>query len=188
MGEDWVSDAGAYPAQPDDQKLEELILYVSWKCEGDSTFGATKLNKILFFSDFRAYVQLGRAITDQEYRALDQGPAPRRLREVRGRMVRAQALVIRERDFFGRRQDQTIPLRRPDLSLFSSSEIAIVDWVIDHWWERTATEMSRASHEFVGWRLARPGETIPYETALFEPHEPTSEEMRQAEELEQLFT
>jgi hypothetical protein len=32
----------------DQRRFEELILFVARRCEGDSTFGATKLNKLLF--------------------------------------------------------------------------------------------------------------------------------------------
>ena len=33
-------------------KFRELILYIAQESEGDPNFGATKLNKILFFCDF----------------------------------------------------------------------------------------------------------------------------------------
>ncbi len=42
-----------------EKKFAELILYVSQKSTFDSTFGSTKLNKILYFSDFLAYGKLG---------------------------------------------------------------------------------------------------------------------------------
>lgn len=185
-----VEDAldGTVPSDeaPDDEKLRELILYISWMCEDDPTFGATKLNKILFFSDFRAYRLLGHSITGQEYQALEQGPAPRKLLPLRDALKREGALVIRERDFYDRRQSQTIALRSPDLSKFTPQELAIVQRVIDEWRGRTASEMSRASHEFVGWQLADAGETIPYPTALFEDHEPTRGELEFAAGLEQM--
>lgn len=169
---------------PDDQKLAELILYVAWMCEGDSSFGATKLNKLLFFADFRAYQLFGSPITGQDYQALPQGPAPRRLLAVRERLVSEGALVIRERDFLGKRQSQPIALREPDLSGFTPEEIAVVDRAIREWWGRTASEISRASHDFVGWQLAAQGESIPYETALFDDHEPSEAEVRLAVALE----
>jgi hypothetical protein len=42
----------------DEQKMKELILYISQKCADDTKFGATKLNKILYFSDFLAYASM----------------------------------------------------------------------------------------------------------------------------------
>ncbi len=172
--------------EPDDQKLQELILYISWMCEDDPTFGATKLNKILFFADFHAYAQLGKSITGQEYRALDQGPAPRHLIPVRSRLVENGDIAVRKRDFYGKTQDRTIALRAPNFDGFAPQEIAIVDRVIQDWRGKSTREMSAAAHEFIGWKLALPNETIPYETALFQWHEPTSGELRQGAELEQL--
>jgi hypothetical protein len=46
--------------------------------------------------------------------------------------------------------------------------------------------MSRASHDFIGWRLADQGETIPYELALLARFEPTEAERQHAKELEPL--
>ena len=40
-------------------KFRELILYVARRSEDDKYFGAVKLNKILYFSDFNAYRELG---------------------------------------------------------------------------------------------------------------------------------
>ena len=77
--EDVINPEASLLQEPDDRKMQELVLYISWMCESDPTFGAAKLNKILFLSDFRAYVHLGRSITGQEYRALEQGPAPEHL-------------------------------------------------------------------------------------------------------------
>ena len=45
------------------EKFRELLVYVSKKCEDDPTFGAVKLNKILYYADFAAYRQGGKPIT-----------------------------------------------------------------------------------------------------------------------------
>ena len=70
----------------DEQKLRELILLIARSSERDEHFGATKLNKILFYSDFWAYRKLGRSITGEVYRKLEHGPAPKRLLPVVRRM------------------------------------------------------------------------------------------------------
>ena len=58
------------------EKLRELILYICRASESDEAFGKVKLNKLLFFSDFSAYVDLGQSITRQDYKKLKQGPVP----------------------------------------------------------------------------------------------------------------
>ena len=50
-----------------DKKLKELVLYIAQKSEDDPSFGATKLNKILFAADFYFFGQTGRSITGASY-------------------------------------------------------------------------------------------------------------------------
>lgn len=169
-----------------DNKLRELILYIARESEGDDTFGATKLNKVLFYADFMAYVNLGNSITGQEYQALAHGPALRRLAPMRDEMLVDGDIAIRPRDYYGYVQDRILALTTPDLSEFSAAEIALVNHFIRAWWGKTATEISRRSHQFAGWRYAQEGETIPYEVALVGWREPTGEEIRRGKELEEL--
>lgn len=64
------------------EKFRELILYVANMSRNDPDFGAVKLNKILYYADFRAYRELGRPISGAAYRKLSEGPAPRQLLRV----------------------------------------------------------------------------------------------------------
>src|SRR4051812_27108052 len=108
-----------------DIRFRELILFIARESERDEHFGATKLNKILFYSDFWAYRKLGRSITEQPYTKLPKGPAPKRLVPVVRAMERERICATAERDFFGRTQKVLLALREPDLSVFSGAEIAI---------------------------------------------------------------
>src|ERR1035438_1799628 len=93
----------------DQEKLGELIVYISEKSTNDPRFGATKLNKLLYFSDFLAFANFGNPITGAIYRHLKQGPAPRHLEEVRDRLASSGAIEIVERNLKnGRHQIRTI--------------------------------------------------------------------------------
>jgi hypothetical protein len=161
-----------------ERKFCELILYVARKSEGDLKFGATKLNKVLFYADFWAHAKLGRSISGQRYRRLDQGPAPRHLMQAVARLERESACAWAERDYYGRAQRRLVALREPDLSGFSGEEISIADEVIDALWDLNASEVSDLSHRFIGWQLAEEGEEIPYSTTLLgSPRPPTPAEV-----------
>lgn len=148
-------------------KLGELMLYVALKCEEHQLFGAVKLNKILFYSDFYAYAKYGRPITGASYRKLALGPAPSRLVPVREMLQSEGAAFLRTvSTYSGMEQKRLLALRAPDLSLFSAEEIALVDSVIQELSRQTAQAVSDRSHEHVGWRLADMDEEIPYETIL----------------------
>jgi Protein of unknown function (DUF4065) len=158
--------------RPDsDERLKELILYVSDRCELHPRFGATKLNKILFYADFVAYAKLGRPITGTEYQRLPQGPAPRRLLPLKAQLIANREAVEREKHVYSRIQKRIIPLREADLSRFTADEISIVDRVIGALEGKSADDVSELSHQFPGWELAEDRETIPYHTALIPPED-----------------
>ena len=149
-----------------EQVLGELILYVSEKCAGDRMFGAIKLNKILWWSDFLAYAQSGRPITGVQYRRLGHGPAPRRLIPVREALVANQdAVVQRQHMLGGLVQDRVVPLREPNLDFFTASQIDLVNEVIRVMWGKSANEVSHLSHG-KAWGIANDGDGIPYEAVF----------------------
>ena len=146
-----------------DRRLGELMLYIADRCSNDEFLGAVKLNKLLYFTDFFAFANRRESITGAEYMSLPQGPVPRRLKYVREMMKADHSLVIRPRKVYGYTQNQLIPLREPDLSLFSGWEIALVDQILDACRGKTAGAMSEASHDRV-WEIAGTAkEPIPYE-------------------------
>lgn len=158
-----------------EEKFRELVLYVSQKCAFDPTFGATKLNKILFYSDFFSFARSGTPITGAEYQRLRNGPAPRMLLPVRKKMLEERILGMQEVALkSGKVQKRTVSLRQPNLRIFSGEEIAMVDYIIDALSECDAQAVSDISHRMVGWQVALEGETIPYET-VFLSNEPLSE-------------
>lgn len=170
-------------------KFRELVLYVSQKCETDLRFSTTKLNKILFYADFMHFSRTGKSITGQKYQKLNFGPAPRGMMPVVESMVSEAELKIAPRDYFGRSQKKPIALRSPKIEVFSSSEIAIVDEVIEAVWELTASQISSLSHGFVGWQVADLGETIPYGLAWIDDEgefELTPEEIELIQSLQPL--
>lgn len=169
----------------DAEKLRELVLHISRQSEGDPCFGAVKLNKILFYADFLAYRHFGRPITGSEYQKLDHGPAPRQLKPLRDRMKREGALAVRKTEYGGYLQHRTLALREPILGKFTADEIALVDRVIKDLWGQNAADVSDRSHRFIGWQLAKLGETIPYSVALLTRRDPTEKERQHGLRLEE---
>ena len=169
-----------------DDKLRELILYIARESEGDPSFGATKLNKLLFYADFLAYKHLGGAITKQEYQALDQGPAPRKLVPLLQKMEKVCEVATQKTDYHNYTQNRTIALRTANLDRFKPEEVVLVSRIIRQCWGKTARHMSDLSHQFIGWRLANIGDTIPYPVALISEREPTKTEINYARSLQSL--
>jgi hypothetical protein len=173
--------------QPNDEKLKELIIYLANKCQGDDAFGAVKINKLLFYADFLAYLNFGHAITGHEYQVLNNGPAPRRFLPIRRQLEEQDDIIVYQKDI-GASKPQTIiaPKRQANLGVFTAQEIALVDMLIEDNRYSNGTYMSRESHRFVGWQLGQIGETIPYEVALVSKREPTPYEINYGLQLEEL--
>lgn len=170
------------------EKFKELILYIAQASEGDSTFGATKLNKILFFCDFLSYRAYGEPVTGQRYFKLPFGPAPRALVPVVNELLEEEACVKVQRSRFGLPQDTIFAKREANLDIFKPREIALADFVMRQLRDNDATEVSNLSHEFIGWQLANDREDIPYETIfLGDPRRLTltEEEIKHGQQLSQ---
>lgn len=155
--------------QPDDKKLKELILYIAQRCESDPAFGATKLNKVLFFSDFIAFRRFGKPITGHPYFKLPQGPAPRRMLPILKQLEKDGSFKNVERWVGAYQVKKPTSLREPNLAGFSAEEIAIVDEMIAQCAAMTAKQVSDFSHQFIGWQVANAEEDIPYGTAWVRP-------------------
>lgn len=168
----------------EERKLAELILYVSQKCANDPRFGAIKLNKVLYFSDFLAYANWGRPITGAEYQNLRNGPAPRRLLPLREILEFKRELVMQRVQLrSGNVQHRTVNMREPDLKVFTGEEIALVDDVIRILERMDAEQASDLSHRMVGWKMTREGETIPYQTIFLSDEPLTEAEIKRGLEL-----
>ena len=161
-----------------ERKFKELVIYITKRSEPDPTFGAVKLNKVLFFADSLAYAVHDKPITGAEYIKLEHGPGPRLRGPIRDEMALNNEIVEVTREHFGYTQKRIIAKREPDLSEFSGAEIALVDLVIEDQRDATATEMSEMTHRMLGWRVASHREVIPYST-IFLSGEPATEEDHQ---------
>ena len=162
----------------DKKKFEELVLHIATRFKGDHAFGVVKLNKLLFFSDYKAYAELGKAITGADYIKLEHGPAPKPMYAIRDEMIERGEIEVERTSYHSYPLDRIIPRREPDLSLFSDEELALVDRVIESFSDDNATDLSNLTHQLPGWEVAAYYEVIPYE-AVFLSNERATEEDKQ---------
>jgi hypothetical protein len=123
-----------------EQRFRELLLYICEKCATDPKYEATKLNKILYFSDFPGYARFGEPITGLEYQRERNGPVPKRLVPVRNEMIRTGELAMQPVKLVnGLVQHRYVNLRAPRLKTFSPEQIALVDSIIENFGDSTPT-------------------------------------------------
>lgn len=157
-------------------KFRALILHVVERSEGDPFFGAVKLNKILYYADFRAYRELGHSVSDASYQKLDEGPAPRELVPIRRAMIQEGLIGLEAKPIFNHVQHRMVVLNNPYQGVLEAVEVAIADDIVAQLHGRTAREVSDLSHTEPGWLLAEFNDDIRYETAWLAPADPLSQE------------
>jgi|ERR1043166_1274576 hypothetical protein len=165
------------------KKLKELVVYIAKRSEGDQFFGAVKLNKLLFYSDFLSYLKNGKPITASNYVRREFGPCPAGFKKISDAMRKGGDIAIQRGTVNGLPQQKTLALRDPDASMFSGEEIALVEQVLQEFSSHTGMEISDASHRFLGWKLAKEGERIPYSVALVNVKQPSLSDKTRAAKL-----
>lgn len=179
-----ATEFGAPGQEPDTAKLKELVIFIASRSDADAHFGKTKLNKILFYSDFMHYARHGKSITGFAYLRMPYGPCPENFPSVLDEMAKDETLRIAERRHFTQMQQRPVALREANLDALSGSEIAAIQEVIDALRNESAVSVSELSHEFIGWKLATPFERIPYSVATIQQQiELSTEDAKYADEL-----
>ena len=148
------------------EKLKESILYIAEQCKDDQEFGATKLNKILFLSDFLAYGAYGQPITGSTYFHLEKGPAPKEMKQAQEELFAEGRAELEERPYFNTIQKRIVPSRGSNTSIFSQKELGLVHDVIVSLRGIGGRKISDWTHNFIPWILTRDREDIPYNTTF----------------------
>lgn len=165
-------------------KFKELIIHAALKSENDEYFGAVKLSKILFFSDFLCYGLYGDAITGAKYIKQPKGPVPVELRWMVRELEKSKDAQFISRPIFNYTQKRLMAYRPANLHVFSTDEIDLVDMVIQKLAGETASAVSDFSHDrSFAWEIADTGEEIPYTAVFLSNRKPTFNDIKRGKEL-----
>lgn len=167
--------------QFDREKFKNLVHYVIWKMSGKDDFGATKLYKVLWFAEARAYVLRKTPIAGATYVREAHGPVPKLGRAVREELV-AEGKISQKQIDRGKYTSWLFKcLVPPPKGFLSDDEKKDVDWWINHIdKDHTASSISELSHDY-SWEIARQGEELPLFAILAaRMREPTNLEIDRA--------
>ena len=145
----------------DFEKFKHAVHYIIWKAGNRPGFGATKLNKVLWFAEARVYVLKGHSITGAKYIRQEFGPVPNAMMAARKELQNSGIIEIwADR---GVRPPQTRFRTKigPDMSRFLPEELQALDfWIKEIDEEHTAASISEKSHDYA-WEIASMGEELP---------------------------
>jgi Protein of unknown function (DUF4065) len=162
-------------------KFKTLVHYIcAQRADDPFSLGATKLNKILWLSDFRAYYVSGESITGARYVKRQFGPVPHQIVPVLKELESEGAIEVKDVFHFGKPKKEYQVKYGTSIEHFPEDQQEIIEWAIKLVCDRhTAASISNASHDHI-WKAAEDGEEIPYHTVFAEPGQITEDELEWA--------
>lgn len=168
------------------KKFANAVLYLLRGCGKP---GQTKLLKMLHLADFAHYRKHLSSITGGSYVALERGPVLDGYVEHFDSLERHGIVSRNDVAVLGHDKPKTeyLPLAEPDESVFSRSELEVLDEVIQQFGNRSGTFLSDFTHEENGvwswaWDANAPGRPIPYTLARWIDNRCDDRDLRQAQE------
>ncbi len=147
-------------------KLKAAVHYICGSVDDPIKLGATKLNKILWYSDIIAFLKWSNPITGETYEKRQYGPMPSHIYGILEELRQEGKIHISDVGHFGRVKKQYVCLEEPTTEIFNADEISIIDQMISSICDKhTATSISDMTHDAI-WEMARIGEPIPYVAVL----------------------
>jgi uncharacterized phage-associated protein len=166
-------------------KFENAVLYLLHRCSPTRP-SLTSLLKMIYLSDYEHYRQFLAPITDTQYVALERGPVVDDYKRIFSEMVEAEILTLHESSILGRKEKKSEyqPVMEPDVSVFSSSELGVMDSVAEKDGTKTGVFLSEKTHlegpwQYV-WDWRDPGQPIPYLLFRWVDNLPTDDDLERA--------
>ncbi len=127
-------------------KVRNIILFYINKLEG---VFSTKMNKLLFYTDFLSYKTRGVGLTGLSYRAIQFGPVPVKWNILYSLIEGVETEIVPFAN--GNAGEKLTSLEKTCLSCFEPQELEILNTVINKFAECSSTEISAISHKEDAW-------------------------------------
>ncbi len=142
-------------------KFYNVILYL---CKGAQL--KTKLNKLLFFVDFKHFKDYTVSITGARYAHLPYGPGPDHYEFYFADLIHNEnRLAVEEAPQYGYEAEIYTTIKEPDLSIFTDSELKIITEVKEWFKDFNASQIRDFSHKEKGYQETQNGQLISYDFA-----------------------
>lgn len=132
------------------QSLERLRTLLLFFIDAFDGVYNTKMNKLLFYTDFCHYRQYGQAVSGLTYHAIQFGPVPVRWDRVYALAEDVnQELVAFDSVRMG---TKLVSTQKPDLACLTSAEIDTLRKVVQRFKDISSKEISAVSHDEEAWK------------------------------------
>src|SRR3989304_4082899 len=137
------------------QRLFNAILFL---CRGGAL--KTKLNKLLFYADFKHFKEYAVSITGVHYVHLDYGPVPDNYDYFAAELLSGHEIKTEEVFFGNYSGHNLISCVEPDLSVFSDSELKILTEIKEYFKSYGSKQIKDFSHQEKAYRETTSSEKI----------------------------
>ena len=149
----------------DPEKVVNAVAYFASNCDGATKM---KICKLLYFADKEHLLRYGRPITGDSYVRMTYGPTPSvGLNLMRG--LASSRLTALFQSKIAVHANDVRALSSPDLSVFSKSDLRVMQHVCEKYGRLAASQLSRVSHKEPSWKKTSANQLIAFEL-LFEGH------------------
>ncbi len=133
---------------PDIEKLANMIIYFAEKTQT----WKTKLNKLLFYSDFGMFKTFGQSISGFRYAAIDLGPVPNNFNSLYDFLNKGNKISI-EHTYFADGVGELIKKSQMEFypQILSSEEIEMMDKVLIKFCDFSTKDLIEISHNEKAW-------------------------------------
>ncbi len=149
------------------RKFKEVLLYILNKVGSKPHIGETVIYKLLYFMDFDYYERYEEQLIGATYIKNHYGPTPAEFKKIVEQMIREEAIVKVQNEYFSYPQTKYLPRKTPNLSALNARELALIDEVLCRLSDKNATEISEYSHKDVPWLTTEEGKPILYESVFY---------------------
>lgn len=161
--------------------LQEMVYYITQKCQNSETWGSTQLNKLLYYSDFIWFANHGKSLSGDRYIRRTFGPTPKRVLSAEKELKKKGVYEKTEKDYFNYKQKRPVVTGEMELKKLSDEAKEHIDIIIEKFSRMNARELSDMTHMSPAVDCFENGEEIPYEIVYF--LQPTTHEDLTKEDL-----
>jgi len=149
------------------EKFKQVLLYILGKVGSKPNIGETVLHKLLYFIDFDYYEKFEESLMGATYIKNHHGPTSIELKKIIDHMQKKGELEMVKSRYFKYDQKKYLPIKKPNLSIFSAREIEHIDGVLARLSDKNAKEIEDYSHNDIPWKVAENGKSLSYESVFY---------------------
>lgn len=134
---------------PDFEKFTGMIHFFTQEIKPLNT----KLNKLLFYSDFLMYKNFGNSISGFKYSAIPMGPVPDKFNSIYDYLVEIKIIDLSYKEFSPEIIGvELIPLNNISSEIFTDEEFKTLQTVARKFKDFSTEEIIEFSHQEIGWK------------------------------------